>query len=61
MIQCWSSSHAKAGDILDIGFPKKGLRTYLAVSGGFSVSKTLGSVSTVIRNRLGGLTKKAAS
>lgn len=59
-IKCWSSSHANAGDILDIGFPKQGLRSYLAVSGGFSVSKTLGSVSTVVRNKLGGLTKKGS-
>ena len=57
-ITTWSSWQAKAGDILEIGYPKQGLRSYLAVSGGFSSPKTLGSISTVMRNKLGGLSKK---
>ncbi|WP_372881747.1 biotin-dependent carboxyltransferase family protein [Psychromonas sp.] len=57
-IMPWHSWQAKTGDLLEIGYPKKGLRTYLAVSGGFTISKTLGSVSTVMRDQFGGLTKE---
>ncbi|MEJ6124023.1 biotin-dependent carboxyltransferase family protein [Vibrio sp. 2-Bac 85] len=59
-ITTWSSCQAKAGDILEIGYPKQGLRSYLAVSGGFTSPKTFGSISTVIRNKLGGLSKKGS-
>ena len=55
-IMSWHSWQAKAGDLLELGYPKKGLRTYLAVSGGFDCPKTLGSVSTVMRDQFGGLT-----
>jgi allophanate hydrolase subunit 2 len=48
----------KAGDRLVLGFPKKELCTYLAVSGGFNCEKTLGSVSTVMRDQFGRLTKE---
>lgn len=54
-ITTWSSHHAQAGDILEIGYAQKGLRTYLSVAGGFAVQKTLNSSSTVIRDKLGGL------
>ncbi len=57
-IMPWRSWQAKAGDLLEIGYPKKGLRTYLAVSGGFTSPKTLGSVSTVMRDQFGGLSKE---
>lgn len=57
-IMSWRSWRAKAGDVLEIGYPKQGLRTYLAVSGGFTAPKTLGSVSTVMRDQFGGLTKE---
>jgi len=54
-IKNWASYQAKSGDVLEIGFATKGLRTYLSVSGGFTVPATLNSSSTVIRDRLGGL------
>ena len=54
-VKNWSSHHAQAGDILEIGYVTKGLRTYLAVNGGFSIEKTLNSSSTVVRDNLGGL------
>jgi len=34
-ITSWNSSRAKVGDVLEIGYPKKGLRSDLAVSGGY--------------------------
>ena len=54
----WRAWQAKAGDLLEVGYPKKGLRTYLAVTGGFISSKTLGSVSTVMRDQFGGLSQE---
>jgi len=54
----WASHQAKSGDLLEIGFATKGLRTYLSVSGGFTVPATLNSSSTVIRDQLGGLQEK---
>ena len=54
-IATWSSHHAKAGDLLEIGYVTKGLRIYLAVAGGFSIAKTLNSSSAVTRDKLGGL------
>ena len=56
-IAVWSSYHARAGDILEIGYAQKGLRSYLSVCGGFSIEKTLNSTSTVMRDKFGGLTK----
>ncbi|MGB5446465.1 MAG: biotin-dependent carboxyltransferase family protein [Psychromonas sp.] len=57
-IASWQSWQAKPGDVLEIGYPEKGLRTYLAVKGGFKVATTLGSVSTVVRDQFGGLSKQ---
>ena len=54
-IQAWASYHAKSGDIIELGYATKGLRTYLAVAGGFTVTNTLNSSGTVIRDKLGGL------
>ncbi|RBW46985.1 allophanate hydrolase [Psychromonas sp. B3M02] len=51
----WRSWQAQKGDLLEIGYPSKGLRSYLAVAGGFQVSETLGSASSVVRDQLGGL------
>ena len=42
-------------DIISIGNAKKGLRCYLAVSGGFLVRKTLGSASTDMKSGIGGI------
>jgi biotin-dependent carboxylase-like uncharacterized protein len=57
-IACWQSWQAESGDVLEIGYPIKGLRTYLAVKDGFKVATTLGSVSTVVRDQFGGLNKQ---
>lgn len=57
-ISNWQSCIANQGDILTLSYPKKGLRTYLAIAGGFDIPKTLGSASTVVRDNFGGLTQK---
>jgi biotin-dependent carboxylase-like uncharacterized protein len=42
------------GDILSTGFALKGVRAYLAVSGGFDIAPVLGSRSTALKARIGG-------
>ncbi|CAH1532981.1 Allophanate hydrolase subunit 2 [Vibrio owensii] len=56
-ISNWSDLCLRKGQTLKFGMPKNGLRAYLAVKGGFSVEKHLGSTSTVVRETLGGMTK----
>jgi len=45
----------KQGQTLNLKSARDGMRSYLAVSAGFQVSPAHGSVSTVVRNSLGGL------
>jgi len=42
-----------AGQLVALGAPLRGLRSYLAVRGGFAVERTLGSASTDLLGRLG--------
>ncbi|GHV86016.1 allophanate hydrolase [Spirochaetia bacterium] len=42
------------GDILYTSFAQRGMRSYLAVSGGFDIAEILGSRSTNLRARIGG-------
>ena len=51
----WATYQLQSGDQLQLGHARSGLRAYLAVKGGFQVSPTLGSVSTVMREKIGGL------
>ena len=53
--QGWQCHHVNAGDKIAIGFATKGCRIYLAVSGGFKATEQFGSVSTVVREKLGGI------
>ncbi|AXY02995.1 biotin-dependent carboxyltransferase [Vibrio alfacsensis] len=55
LIPNWSDFTLLRGQTLQFGSPKNGLRAYLAVRGGFIVHSHLGSVSTVVRESLGGL------
>lgn len=45
----------KTGDRLELGAASRGMRAYLAVSGGIDVPAVLGSRSTDLKSRLGGL------
>ncbi len=45
--------HVAAGDELSVGVPAQGVRTYLAVRGGFGVAPVLGSRSTDVLAGLG--------
>lgn len=42
------------GDLLEIGYSRAGARAYLAVAGGFDAPAICGSVSTVLREKIGG-------
>ena len=51
----WSSINLMPGDKLKLEAPKAGLRSYLAVSGGFKVPQNLGgSCATLVREGTGG-------
>lgn len=51
----WSSHYIQAGDVLQLSVPACGLRSYLAVAGGFVCPQRFGSCSSVIREALGGI------
>ncbi len=54
-IEHWRTFRMKPGQILTLGAARDGMRAYLAVRGGFQVPSSQESVSTVARNRMGGL------
>lgn len=51
----WASIPVKPGDKLSLGSAKSGLRTYIAFSRGLELPMIMGSRSTFIRGKLGGL------
>jgi len=52
----WSTLNLKAGDTISLSAPRAGVRTYLAVLGGFQVQPGLGSsCATFTREGIGGL------
>ena len=59
-ISPWRSYAVSAGDIISFAAPVSGLRCYLAVKGGFDVEPQLSSCSTVLREKLGGISKNGA-
>lgn len=54
----WQTYAIKKGDILHFKQPLWGLRAYLAVKGGIQCEAVLGSVATVMREKVGGLSGK---
>ncbi|MFY2507119.1 biotin-dependent carboxyltransferase family protein [Vibrio pectenicida] len=54
-LENWSTFFAKQGQSITFSLAKNGLRSYLAVKGGFKVPTQLGSTSTVTRDQLGGI------
>lgn len=51
----WEAVEVCSGDTISFGHPKRGCRSYLAVAGGIDVPEVMGSRSTYIKSRLGGL------
>ncbi len=58
-IENWCSHTIKANDIISFSGPKQGCRAYLAVAGGIAGSPVLGSRSTDLRAKLGGIAGRA--
>lgn len=55
----WTATRVRPGDRLSIGQATRGLRLYLSVAGGIDVPQVLGSRSTYLPGRLGGLAGRA--
>ncbi len=53
-VSTWQTLHVRAGDKLKLGYPKTGLRNYIAVRGGFQVKPLFGSASASLREGVGG-------
>ncbi|WP_062072963.1 urea carboxylase [Demequina sediminicola] len=58
-VEQWTPLHVKAGQLLDVGTPDVGARTYIAVAGGLDVPPYLGSASTFVAGGFGGLGGRA--
>lgn len=58
-IQLWSTQKVREGEILKFLATQEGARCYLCVQGGFQVDKILGSVSTHLLTKLGGMQGRA--
>lgn len=54
-ISPWQTYNVNRGDTIELVNPKHGLRTYLAIKGGFNIVNALSSAATVVREKLGGL------
>ncbi|WP_166836357.1 biotin-dependent carboxyltransferase family protein [Rheinheimera pleomorphica] len=54
-VEQWTVHQVQAGDVIELGMVSKGLRTYLAVAGGFNIAPQFGSTATVLREGIGGL------
>ena len=55
----WTACEVRAGQRLSLGATRSGARSYLAVRGGIAVPRALGSTSTHVPSRLGGLQGRA--
>lgn len=58
-IPLWRPVLVKKGTVLHFRAAKQGCRAYLAVAGGFSVSKLMNSASTYLRAKMGGFHGRA--
>jgi len=54
-VPMWRTVNVDAGTVLDVGNARHGARAYLAIAGGFVVEHVLGSASTDVNARLGGV------
>lgn len=54
-IPCWSTLYIEGGTTLSISSILNGCRGYLCIYGGFDIPKVMGSASTYLRAKIGGL------
>lgn len=50
----WWACSVKAGQVLEVNYPRQGARVYLCVAGGIKVPEVMGSRSTSLRGGFGG-------
>jgi len=55
----WSTIAVKPGDVVRLGPARTGVRAYIGVAGGLDVPMVLGSRSTYLRGRVGGMQGRA--
>jgi antagonist of KipI len=55
----WKSFLVKKGDVLAFGRPIEGARAYMSVAGGFDIPVVMGSKSTYLKAKIGGLDGRA--
>lgn len=55
----WTTIPLKAGDVVKLGPARTGVRSYVAFAGGLDVPLVLGSRSTYLRGRVGGVDGRA--
>ncbi|WP_053955301.1 biotin-dependent carboxyltransferase family protein [Inediibacterium massiliense] len=58
-IAMWRSIYVKKGDTLSFGAVKSGCRSYIAFSGGMDIPMIMGSRSTYMKAKIGGLEGRA--
>jgi len=54
-LSMWQAVSVRRADVISFGEPRTGCRSYLAIAGGIDVPEVMGSRSTYVRSRLGGL------
>jgi antagonist of KipI len=58
-VPLWTTLPVRPGDVVRVGSARAGVRGYIAFAGGIDVPVVLGSRSTYLRGRLGGLEGRA--
>ncbi|WP_102707816.1 5-oxoprolinase subunit C family protein [Terribacillus saccharophilus] len=55
----WKSFEVKEGQLVEFGQPMEGIRSYISVAGGFDLPAVMGSNSTYLKAKIGGLNGRA--
>lgn len=58
-VPMWKSFMVKKGEVIEFGPPVEGARAYISVAGGFELPTVMGSKSTFLKARIGGLNGRA--
>ena len=61
LVSLWQTHPVAPGDCIELGYARSGVRGYLAVNGGFQGDELFGSISTVPRERIGGLKRDGSA
>lgn len=54
-LRMWESVSVESGDVIQFKGPKSGCRAYIAVAGGIDVPEVMGSRSTYVAGKIGGI------